>query len=92
MNKDDLQRVRDWANDKIAKGADPPWAWYRYMQLREAIDALISGMDATVAVAIPADSPQEDSRRGSGHLRLVDSSQPSSAPPDQDAVEVPLPM
>jgi len=38
----ELQRVRQWAHDKIDAGSEPPWAWYQYMKLIETIDALFS--------------------------------------------------
>lgn len=92
MTKDELQKVLDWANAKVATGDDPPWAWYQYMKLKEAAETILKGMDATVAVSLPADLQQAALRRGSGHLRLVGSDQQESARPDQDTVEVPLPM
>jgi len=26
--KEQLEQVRAWAQDKIAAGQEPPWAWY----------------------------------------------------------------
>ena len=39
MTRAELERVLDWANDKLATGAEPPWAWYQYMKLRETLEA-----------------------------------------------------
>ena len=46
MTREELEKVRQWANDKIAAGQEPPWAWYQYMKLRETLDAILSGMAA----------------------------------------------
>ena len=45
MRREELEKVRQWADDKIAAGQEPPWAWYQYMKLRETLDAILSGMD-----------------------------------------------
>lgn len=64
----DLERIREWAGDKIGAGDEPPWAWYQYMKLRETIDAILGGMG--VVVTTPANSPQSEQPQGSG-LRLA---------------------
>src|SRR4051812_12199674 len=64
--RDDLERVRDLAKQKLQGGSEPPWAWYQYMKLVETCDAILSGMDATTS------SPQSVNSQGV-HLRLVDS-------------------
>ena len=51
MRREELEKVRQWADDKIAAGQEPPWAWYQYMKLRETLDAILSGMAATTAAA-----------------------------------------
>jgi hypothetical protein len=38
----ELERVRDWALQKLATGQEPPWAWYQYTKLRETLDAILS--------------------------------------------------
>ena len=30
--RQELERVRDWANAKVQSGSEPPWAWYQYMK------------------------------------------------------------
>lgn len=92
MTKDELQRVRDWADAKIATGAEPPWSWFQYMKLRETLDAILEGMACRAPTDLPADSPEAASHRGSGHLRLVDTGRQESAPPHPTTVRVPLPM
>lgn len=44
MTREELQKIRGWADDKIATGIEPPWSWYQLMKLREALDAILSGM------------------------------------------------
>jgi hypothetical protein len=68
MTRDELQRVREWTQGKLATGEQPPWAWYQYMKLRETLDAILAGMDATTPQT--ESSPQEAPHRGT-HLRLV---------------------
>ena len=63
--KEQLEQVRAWAQDKLAAGQEPPWAWYQYMKLRETLDAILDGMDATTT----ENSPQSELRLV--HLRLV---------------------
>jgi len=70
----ELEKIREWADSKIASGSEPPWAWYQYMKLRETVDAILGGMDAVTPTASLQQSPEH---RGSG-LRLVGSkSQPN---------------
>jgi len=45
--KAELQRVLDWADKKLATGAEPPWAWYQYAKLREAVEEVIACLEAT---------------------------------------------
>lgn len=45
--KEELERVREWAQERLQGGSEPPWAWYRYMQLVEATTAILDGMEAT---------------------------------------------
>jgi hypothetical protein len=45
IERRDLERMRDWAHDQVAADADPSWAWYQHMKLRETLDAILSGMD-----------------------------------------------
>jgi len=63
----DLERLREWAGEKIGAGNEPPWAWYQYMKLRETIDAILGGMGV---VSTTASSPQSEQPQDSG-LRLA---------------------
>ena len=45
MTTQELQRLRDWVDAKIAAGQEPMWIWYQYMKLREALEGIIAGME-----------------------------------------------
>lgn len=88
MTRHEIERMREWAQDKIAKGEEPPWAWYQYMKLRETLDAILAGMGA----ATPLGSPESAQHPGK-HLRLVGSSDPpKSAPRHLAGLPVQMPM
>jgi hypothetical protein len=87
MHKEELQKVRDWADEKIATGAEPPWSWFRYMKLRETLDEIIAGMSVVKT---------ESSQRSELHTEIgprlaVSNTQPSSAPHHPQAVATRLP-
>jgi hypothetical protein len=62
----ELNRIRQWAHDKIKAESEPPWAWYQYMKLIETIDAILQGMAVTTTENLPQ-SDQHPERR----LQLV---------------------
>jgi hypothetical protein len=89
MGRSDLERVRDWAIEKLATGAEPPWSWYRLMQLREATEAILEGMAVTQPME---DLPRSESRSGGGP-RLVASGDPQEIARRHPSVRpIPLPM
>ena len=89
MTREELQKVRDWATDKITAGQEPPWAWYQYMKLRETLDALLAGMAATRSM----DHSRQSEQHSGSHLRLVDASdQQDTALSHRVGVAVQLPM
>ena len=86
--RSELERVREWANAKIASGSEPPWAWYQYMKLRETLDAILGGMDAVTTTA----SSQRSASHPGGLLRLVGSnSRQDIAPLRRDTMRLRLP-
>lgn len=90
MTRTELERVREWALQKLATGQEPPWAWYQYMKLRETLDAILAGMDAVTPQT--ANSPQEAPRRGT-RLRLVEATRsPDSVQHHRADEPVQLPM
>jgi hypothetical protein len=87
--KEDLERIRAWAQSKIQGGSEPPWAWYQYMKLVETCDAILAGQAAT---ATRENLPQSPEHSGA-HLQLVDSTyQPDSAQPHHVGLPVQMPM
>ena len=65
--RNDLDRVRSWADAKIAAGQEPPWAWFQYMKLRETLDAILAGIDHVTTENLP----QSAERSGAPRLRVV---------------------
>lgn len=60
-----LAVLRNWAEKRVASGAEPPWAWYQYMKLIETVAAIQSGRAAvtpatvgSLAVRAPAAAPR----------------------------------
>jgi hypothetical protein len=90
MTRHELMRLREWANEKLATGEEPPWAWYQYMKLRETLDAILAGMASTVTHR--EDSPQSAEHQDT-HLRLaVNNDLPDSVRHRSDEKPVHLPM
>jgi len=58
IGRSDLERMRDWAHEKVAASAEPAWAWYQHMKLRETLDAILYEMDQ--AGALKTRSQAED--------------------------------
>jgi hypothetical protein len=80
MTKEELQKVREWADREIA-AAELPSAWYQLMKLREALDAILGGIGA-LPVIVSELSPEAPRPPARGHLRLVDTDQSDSARPE----------
>ncbi len=80
MTRQELQRLRAWADEKITANQEPQWAWYQLMKLREALDAVIGQMEAeSIAIEMAASLPAAaDTDRGP---RLVVSNSPSDGAP-----------
>ncbi|WP_119299813.1 hypothetical protein [Dongia deserti] len=84
--KDELERIRDWAKEKIQGGNEPPWSWYQHMKLIEAAEAILAGMATTAALPDGAERPER-------HLRLVGSGdQQETAQRHPTSIPVTLPM
>lgn len=52
----ELETVLHWAKSKLATGQEPPWAWYQYMKLIEAIQEISAGREAVTLLS--EDSPE----------------------------------
>ena len=79
--REELERIREWADAKIAAGQEPPWAWYQYMKLRETLDAILAGM----AAVSPMESSPQSAPHSERHLRLVEAIDPKDSPPPHPA-------
>lgn len=90
MKQEQLEQVRAWADEKIATGAEPPWAWYQYMKLRETLDAILTGMGCTSTQT--ASSPQSEPRQDGGPRLVVSNSRRDTAQPHQQVVPIQTPM
>lgn len=76
-----LQRVSEWARERLASGMEPPTAYYRLMQLVEAADCLRAGGCVTPPTD---DSPQsgqpaENDRPQAASVVQLDSVRPHRA-------------
>jgi hypothetical protein len=77
MTRNELERCRDWAIAKVTTGNEPPWSWYQHMKLREALDAILAGMDVTQ----PTEGSQElASRQGNGLRPAAEVARQDNAP------------
>ena len=79
MTKEELCKVREWADTQIA-AADLPAIWYQLMKLREALDAIIVVLDS-IPLIVSEDRPHP-SRGSRRHLRLVDNDVSDAGLPD----------
>lgn len=62
-----LKKIKVMAKAKIATGEEPPWAWYQYMKLIDAADAILDSIGHTS----PTGSSQELAQHQGKPLRLV---------------------
>jgi len=53
--------LREWADEKIKGGQEPPWAWFQYMKLIETIDAISESIGVTTT---------ENSQQPGPHLEM----------------------
>ena len=58
MERTDLERVREWALEKLTSGNEPPSAWKRDMELSEALNAIL-------------DNPPAHGEMGSGYPTTI---------------------
>jgi hypothetical protein len=92
MTREELEKARAWADEKLSLGQEPPWAWYQYMKLRETLDAILAGQAATV-VFNPTESSPQLAQRPERHLRLVgEAGQKDISQPRHAGLPIQLPM
>ena len=41
--RDQLEEIQEWAQERLRSGTEPPWNYYRLMQLIDAIEHLDAG-------------------------------------------------
>lgn len=63
-----LESVQAWATERLRSGTEPPWSYYRLMQLLDAIAGL-RDPDADITRGY---SPQSEQRSESGPQREAD--------------------
>lgn len=81
-----LKQVRDWARERLKGGGEPPHAWYRYMQLREACDEILKSRAVTKVDSRTSLEPKRQ-------FRLVgEERKKEKTPPRSDSIPVTLPM
>ena len=68
MTRQELQRMREWADAQIAAGQDATWIWYQYMKLREALDGIVAGMEC---VALQSEDAQPFGQHSESGPHLV---------------------
>jgi hypothetical protein len=66
MTRDDLEHLWAWANDKLATGEQPPWAWEQYVKLCEMLDVISARMAGN-----KVSGSSRYTQRQSAHLRLI---------------------
>ena len=92
MTREELEKARAWADEKLSLGQEPPWAWYQYMKLRETLDAILAGQAAT-AVFNPTESLPQLAGRPERHLRLVgEANQQNTSQSRHAGLPIQLPM
>jgi hypothetical protein len=63
VTRQEIQRLRTWADARIATGLEPQWVWYQLMKLREALDAIVGQMEAeSIALEMEASLPPATDR------------------------------
>jgi hypothetical protein len=87
MTGEELQRLRNWSDAKVTTGQEPLWTWYQNMKLREALDAIIGGMECA-AIQMESSPPARE-HPDSGPGLVVSNSQPGGAPKREGRVHRP---
>jgi hypothetical protein len=68
MTAAELQRILDWANERLVCGAGSPPAISDILKLRDSLAAIIPSLDDALP---PLDELLNDGPPPGGHLRLV---------------------
>jgi hypothetical protein len=84
----ELNRVREWAQEIIRAGHEPPWAWYQYMKLVETVDAILEGITVTTTV----NSPQSVQHQEKPHQLVETTYRQGTSRPHPVGTKVRMPM
>ena len=63
--KNELEKVRDWAEARIKSGNVPDWSWQQHVTLIEALDAMLHDISVS-------NDPPGATYRPARNLRLVE--------------------
>jgi hypothetical protein len=87
--KEELQKVRAWAEGKIAQGSEPPWAFSRYKDLIALLDDILASQAATISLedSLQSQEHQEPDPLLAAGIRHIDSARRRRV-----AIPVRLPM
>jgi hypothetical protein len=87
-----LLLVRDWARGKIDAGQEPPWAWYQYMKLVDAVDSIRRGRASVTRLGAGSQgSPRGPAQQRSENSTDATAETGTEQSPD-DEPDPPLPM
>jgi hypothetical protein len=87
-----LVLLSDWAKDKVRAGREPPWAWYQYMKLVEAVDAIRQGRGRVRQVEEGSHEPARTREASDSTTRVEDAESGNAQRRRNDDDSEPLPM
>jgi hypothetical protein len=88
VTKDELATVLEWAKEKAQEGNQPPWAFYEYMKLTDALQSIIKGIESSSPTV---NLPLSVERQGNV-LRLSGTISRQDTPPHRQCIDdLPLP-
>lgn len=83
-----LKKSKEWAQERLDTGVEPPWSWYQLMKLVEAVDFILAARDTSTT-----DHSLELPERPGGRLQLVGEGYlQNDAQPRPDDPPIQLPM
>jgi len=83
----ELEKIMEWVESQLTKEDLPPWSWYSYMKLQEAVTDVMKGH------SVKTENLQQSGKHSGSFLRLVDETyQKDISQPRPDTDEVHLPM
>lgn len=83
--QDTLERVGDWARDRIRAGQEPPWTYYKLMQLLDALEGLRADSTATQQMESSLRFPERSDSARRQEAQIVDLDMLRRPPADPSA-------